>query len=96
MYSQKKRNMTIFSKKINTTLQNWWIQNLGAVLEKKGSTKNKKEGDKKTPKGIFENWASLFLEKDRKKKTIYFTKMYWKLKKEMGWCNDISFFQKKI
>ena len=36
-------------------------------MGKKGSTKNKKEGDKKTPKGIFKI-ENLYFRKDRKDK----------------------------
>ena len=53
---------------------------------KHGFTKNKKEGDKKTPKGIF-SLGNLFYRKDR------FKKLNSKLKeisitKTMGWCDD--------
>ena len=52
-----------------------------------GFTKSKVEGDKKTPKGIF-NLGSLFFRKDRFKKIN--TKLKKKLiTKSMGWCDDI-------
>jgi L,D-peptidoglycan transpeptidase YkuD (ErfK/YbiS/YcfS/YnhG family) len=59
---------------------------------KKGLTKNKKEGDKKTPKGTFEI-ENLYFRKDRKKKpsTLLNCKA---IKKEMGWCHDTSFPKK--
>jgi L,D-peptidoglycan transpeptidase YkuD (ErfK/YbiS/YcfS/YnhG family) len=44
-------------------------------IGKKGSTNNKKEGDNKTPKGIFEI-GNLYFRKERKKKTIYLVKMH--------------------
>lgn len=55
---------------------------------KNGITKNKKEGDKKTPQGTFK-LGNLFFRKDRypfintKIKTI-------PIKKNMGWCDDIK------
>ena len=44
-------------------------------IGKNGSTNNKKEGDKRTPKGTFEI-ENLYYRKDRKKKTINFPKLY--------------------
>ena len=38
-------------------------------IGKKGTTRNKKEGDKKTPKGIFEI-ENLYFRKDRIKKVL--------------------------
>ena len=61
-------------------------------IGKKGSIKNKKEGDKKTPKGIFEI-ENLYFRKDRKKKPSTLLKCI-KITKDMGWCDDIR-FQKK-
>ena len=56
---------------------------------KKGLTKNKKEGDKKTPKGIFEI-ENLYYRKDRKQKPFTLLNCI-EIKKEMGWCNDTRF-----
>ena len=57
-------------------------------IGKNGSSKNKKEGDKKTPKGTFQ-LENLYYRKDRIKKPI--TKLRCiEIKKNMGWCNDIS------
>ena len=61
-------------------------------IGKKGSTKNKKEGDKKTPKGIFEI-EHLYFRKDRIKKPSTSLKCI-EIKKEMSWCNDILFPKK--
>ena len=61
-------------------------------IGKKGLTKNKKEGDKKTPKGTFEI-ENLYFRKDRKQKPSTLLKCI-EIKKDMGWCND-SRFQKK-
>ena len=59
---------------------------------KKGSTKNKKEGDNKTPKGIFEI-ENLYFRKDRLKKPLTSLKCI-EIKKNMGWCDDIRFPEK--
>ena len=61
-------------------------------IGKKGSTKCKKEGDNKTPIGVFEI-ENLYFRKDRKKKPSTLLKCV-EIKKNMGWCNDI-FFPKK-
>ncbi len=53
----------------------------------KGSTKNKKEGDKKTPKGTFQI-ENLYFRKDRLKKPLTVLKCI-EIKKDMGWCDDI-------
>ena len=55
-------------------------------IGKKGIKKNKIEGDKCTPKGIFK-LGNLYYRKDRVKKPI--TKLIVKkIEKNMGWCND--------
>ena len=55
---------------------------------KKGISLNKKEGDLKTPKGIF-SIGSLFYRKD--KFQSIFTKLNKiPIKKNMGWCNDVN------
>jgi L,D-peptidoglycan transpeptidase YkuD (ErfK/YbiS/YcfS/YnhG family) len=61
-------------------------------IGKKGSTKNKKEGDKKTPKGIFKI-ENLYFRKDRKEKPLTLLKCI-QIKKDMGWCNDTRFPRK--
>ena len=61
-------------------------------IGKGGTTKNKKEGDKKTPKGIFEI-ENLYFRKDRIKKPKTLIKCI-EIKKEMGWCDDIRFPEK--
>ena len=58
-------------------------------LGEKGSTRNKKEGDKKTPKGAF-RIENLYFRKDRKKKPTTLLKCI-EVKKNMGWCNDTNF-----
>jgi L,D-peptidoglycan transpeptidase YkuD (ErfK/YbiS/YcfS/YnhG family) len=55
-------------------------------IGKKGSTKNKKEKDKKTPKGLFE-LGDLFYRKDRMQKPK--TKLNCKiLRKNLRWCDN--------
>ena len=54
----------------------------------KGVTKNKKEGDKKTPKGNF-RIENLYFRKDRKEKPSTLLKCI-EIKKNMGWCNDLK------
>ena len=56
-------------------------------IGKKGSTINKKEGDKKTPKGIFKI-ENLYFRKDRIKKPETSLKCI-EIKDNMGWCDDI-------
>src|SRR6056300_724860 len=53
---------------------------------KNGLSFNKKEGDKKTPKGIF-NLGHLYFRADKIKKIKTNLKLI-KIKKNMGWCND--------
>ena len=55
-------------------------------IGKKGFTKIKKEGDKKTPVGIF-NIENLYFRNDRNKKPYTKLKCI-KIKKNMGWCDD--------
>ena len=58
------------------------------TLGKKGSTSKKIEGDKKTPKGVYD-LGPVYFREDRiskietKLKTI-------KIKKFMGWCDDVK------
>ena len=61
-------------------------------IGKKGSTKNKKEGDKKTPKGNFEI-EKLYFRKDRKEKPSTLLKCV-EITKDMGWCHDVNFPKK--
>tara|TARA_Y100000589_G_scaffold329872_1_gene377792 strand:- start:289 stop:798 length:510 start_codon:yes stop_codon:yes gene_type:complete len=58
------------------------------TLGKKGITTRKKEGDLKTPSGIFD-LGNLFYRNDRVKKPI--TKLNCiKITSTMGWCNDLN------
>ena len=55
-------------------------------IGKNGLKKNKIEGDKCTPKGIFK-LGTLYYRKDRVKKPITSLKTK-NIKRNMGWCND--------
>ena len=57
-------------------------------IGKKGLTKNKIEGDKKTPKGIF-TLGNLYYRKNKNIKPITKLKCI-KITREMGWCNDVK------
>ena len=61
-------------------------------IGKKGSTKNKKEGDKKTPIGTFKI-ENLYFRKDRLKEPSTSLKCI-EIKKDMGWCDDVRFPKK--
>ena len=53
-----------------------------------GTTKNKIEGDKKTPKGTF-SLGSVYFRKDKNSKPTTKLKCI-AINKSMGWCNDIK------
>ena len=55
---------------------------------KKGLSKTKIEGDKKTPKGTF-SLGNLYYRKDRIPKPLTKLKCI-SIRKSMGWCNDIK------
>ena len=54
----------------------------------KGLTKNKIEGDKKTPKGTF-SLGNLYYRQDRNPEPLTKLKCI-SIRKSMGWCNDIK------
>ena len=82
--------MTIFVKnKHSLEIDDFKFQ---CCIGKNGSTKNKKEGDKKTPKGNF-NIGDVYFRKDRKKKPLTSLNCI-EIKENMGWCNDINFSKK--
>ena len=56
-------------------------------IGKKGSTIDKKEGDKKTPKGTYEI-ENLYFRKDRIKRPKTSLKCV-EIKGNMGWCDDV-------
>jgi len=57
-------------------------------IGKNGLTKNKIEGDKKTPKGIF-NIGNLYFRKDRNQQPQTKIKCI-PIRKNMGWCDDVK------
>ena len=61
-------------------------------IGKKGTSNDKKEGDKKTPKGLF-RIGDLYFRKDRKKKPLTLLNCI-EIKKSMGWCDDIRYPKK--
>ena len=66
-------------------------------IGKRGLTKEKVEGDKKTPKGIF-SLGDLYYRSDRYPKPLTKLKCI-PIKKDMGWCDDIKserFYNKLI
>ena len=62
------------------------------MIGKKGLTFNKKEGDQKTPCGLF-GLENLYFRKDRIKKINTKIKSF-QIKKNMGWCNDTKNLKK--
>jgi len=82
--------MTILVKNKHTLQINEFT--FRCCIGKKGSTKNKKEGDKKTPIGTFKI-ENLYFRKDRLKKPSTSLKCV-EIKKNMGWCDDIRFPEK--
>ena len=82
--------MTILVKNKHTLLIDEF--QFRCCIGKKGLTKNKKEGDKKTPKGTFEI-ENLYYRKDRLGKPITSLKCI-EIEKDMGWCDDINFPEK--
>ena len=82
--------MTIFVKNKHTLQIDEF--KFKCCIGKNGSTKNKKEGDKKTPKGTF-NIENLYFRKDRKEKPSTLLKCV-EIRKNMGWCDDVQFPKK--
>ena len=67
------------------------------TIGKKGLSKNKREGDKKTPTGRFK-LGNLYFRSDRIKKPETVIKSV-PIKKNMGWCDDVKskkFYNKLI
>ena len=82
--------MTIFVKNKHTLeIEEFKFK---CCIGKGGSTSNKKEGDKRTPKGTFKI-GNLYYRKDRQKKPLTALKCIG-IKKKMGWCDDIRFPKK--
>jgi len=82
--------MTIFLKNKHTLqIDDFYFK---CCIGKNGVTRRKKEGDYKTPAGIF-NIGKLFFRKDRIKKPTTSLKTI-EIKESMGWCNDINYPRK--
>ena len=86
--------MTIIIKNKETLLFNDF--KFKCSVGKKGFSKNKKEGDYTTPKGIF-RLGNIYYRADRVQKPQSKLKAI-KIKKEMGWCDDpkSKFYNKLI
>ena len=86
--------MTIIIKNKQTLFFDEFI--FKCCIGKKGFTKNKMEGDKKTPSGIY-YLENLYYRKDRVKKPETSLKCIG-IKKNMGWCDDVDsrYYNKRI
>ena len=78
--------MTIFLKNKATLKYDEFI--FKCNIGKRGLTRNKVEGDKKTPIGKF-SLGCLYYRKDRVSKPLTKLKCI-PIKREMGWCDDIK------
>ena len=79
--------MTIFLKNKQTLqIDNFTFK---CCIGRGGLTKFKKEGDKKTPKGIFK-LGNLYFREDKICKPKTSLKCI-KINQNMGWCNDVKF-----
>tara|TARA_Y100000590_G_scaffold460163_1_gene618874 strand:- start:122 stop:613 length:492 start_codon:yes stop_codon:yes gene_type:complete len=61
--------------------------NFRCCIGKNGTTNNKIEGDKKTPKGLY-SLGNLYFRKDKNFKPITKLKSL-SINKKIGWCNDV-------
>ena len=82
--------MTIFVKNKHTLQID--VFKFKCCIGKKGSTRNKREGDKKTPKGSFKI-ENLYYRRDRMSKPETSLKCV-EIKNNMGWCDDVRFPKK--
>ena len=69
---------------------------LKCCIGKRGVKSKKKEGDLATPRGVFK-LGPVYYRNDRVPKPVTKLKCY-KIKKNMGWCNDIKskYYNRKI
>jgi L,D-peptidoglycan transpeptidase YkuD (ErfK/YbiS/YcfS/YnhG family) len=82
--------MTIFLKNKHTLqVDDFYFK---CSVGKNGTSKRKREGDKKTPKGIFKI-QHLYFRKDRLKKPITSLKCI-EISSNMGWCDDAQYSKK--
>ena len=77
--------ITLLKNKHILKLDNFYFK---CCIGKNGTTIKKKEGDKKTPKGIY-SIGNLYYRKDRLNKPSTRLKSI-VIKKNMGWCDDIN------
>ena len=82
--------MTILIKKKHTLQIDDF--NFRCCIGKNGISKKKEEGDKKTPKGIFQI-EHLYFRKDKIKKPKTSLKCI-EIKENMGWCDDVNYPKK--
>ena len=76
--------MTILVKNKETLIYDDFL--FKCCVGKKGIIRNKIEGDRKTPKGIFKI-GNLYFRKDKNKKPLTSLKCI-AIKNNMGWCDD--------
>ena len=84
----------ILKNKASLIFDNFIFQ---CTIGRKGLTKSKIEGDKKTPVGTY-SLGNLYYRKDRNPKPLTHLKCI-PIKKDMGWCNDVKnkkFYNKLI
>ena len=82
--------MTIFLKNKHTLkVDDFYFK---CCIGKNSISKKKKEGDKKTPKGIF-NIDHLYYRKDKLEKPETSLKCI-EINKSMGWCDDDNYLKK--
>ena len=86
--------MTIIIKNKHTLLFDDFV--FKCCVGKNGFTKNKVEGDKKTPIGTY-SLENIYFRKDKVLKPVTKLKCF-EIKRNMKWCDDISskYYNKKI
>jgi L,D-peptidoglycan transpeptidase YkuD (ErfK/YbiS/YcfS/YnhG family) len=77
--------LILLKNKYTLQVENFFFK---CVIGLNGTSKRKKEGDKKTPKGIYEI-ENLYYRRDRIKKIETKLRLI-EIKKSMGWCDDIK------
>lgn len=77
--------LILLKNKYTLQVENFFFK---CVIGLNGTSKRKKEGDKKTPKGIYEI-ENLYYRRDRIKKIETKLRLI-EIKKSMGWCDDVQ------
>ena len=77
--------LILLKNKYTLQVENFFFK---CVIGLNGTSKRKREGDKKTPKGIYEI-ENLYYRRDRIKKIETKLRLI-KIKKSRGWCDDIK------